>query len=336
MKADSYSSPGREGGNLEDMNSRLTLLEPQETPFFSSISKESCSAVDPYVVADVLRKPRINGTKEGDAVKGGNNKLKSRKRFKTFCQRVLDEWAVSDVQQAIAKRGGNAVSSNDIGASKAKMMAEHKRDMEAICLSQQEMVEGGDDVMQTRGAIRWIQSTAQQVNPVPAEFRPPAASIYTGVGTGSNLFQENQLVEILKSIKQVYGSRQELEMYAGDDIVSTVDNFSRLDPSGQSRFTVTQPVDSKTITLMVSTFDCSFARLHVISDQFVKYNSTTQLGETNAAVIVNPKYWLLQFLEDMVVEDREDCDAAGQSGWCRTIFGLNCRNPRGQGVIYGS
>lgn len=334
MKADSYN-PGRSGGNLEDIAEDLTILEPQETPFLSAISKGRCSATDPDVVCDTLRKPRTKGTREGDPRKGGNNKLVNRQRFKTQCQRFFDEWAVSDIQERQTKNGGNAVSSSDAAASKAKMILEHKRDQEATLLSNQEMIKGGDDVMQTRGFFKWIQATAQAVEPVPELFRTPAGNIISGLGTGSSLFSEPQFVEQLKSVKQVYGSKQNLELYAGDDIVSTIDNFSRIDPNGQSRYTITQNASDAKISLMVSIYDCSFGRVHVVSDQFVRYNETLGTGETNAGALVQPDYWVLQFFEDMTQKDLPDDQGSGPTGWVRTVAALGCKNPKGQGALYG-
>lgn len=336
MQANSYDNPGDQGGNLESIHDKLTILEPEGTPFVSMVKKTTAKATFTEAVADTLRKPRIKGSREGKSGVGGNNKAKDRQRFGNYCHRWFDEFGVTDVQQDVTKKGGNAVIDNEYGEAKAKTMREAKRDMEAICLSNQEMQGGSDDDMLTRGFFKWVQSAAQTVNPVPEKFRPPAASILSGIGTSLPLTTENALNQVLKSIKQVYGEKRTLNLLGGDDIIDTVDRFSRVnDSSTNVRYQVTEPSGSKKISLMVTIFDTSFARLEMMSDQFVRFNETTQLGETNAAAIVNPELWELQFLEEMVTRDMDDA-GGGPWGWMRCKFANMCNNPRGQGAIYNT
>lgn len=333
MQANSYDSPA---DNLESVMDSLTILEPEGTPFTSMVRKSTATAVFTETTADTLRSARISGTREGKNATGGNNKAAKRRRFGNYVHRVFDEWGVTDVQQAVTKRGGNAVTDDELGYGKAKCLRELKRDIEAICLSNQEMQGGTDDEMQTRGFFKWVQASAQAVQPVPSDFRTPTASILTSVGTSVPLFTEAQFNTVLKSIKGVYGAKQNLQCLAGADVIDTVDNFSRVNANATNvRYSVTESAGDKTITLMVTVFDSSFARVEMMPDDFVRFGSSSTVGEANAAAIVNREYWELQWLEDLMSKEQED-EGGGPWGWIRGQFGNMCKNPKGQGAIYNT
>ena len=365
MKSNSYDSPGKVGGNLESVGRKVSILEPEETPFFSSISKKSASATFSEVVADTLRKPRINGTREGKGRTGIGNKAASRKRFGTYQHRLFDEYAVTDVQQNVSERGGVATNSDEAGTAYAKCMREIKRDAEGICMSDQEGQGGSDEEMRTRGVFCWLDATKQTNNNVPADFMPPqgapgtpAGSVYSVVSRGTN----RKLVEadyggvgygtdvagsvvsfnsILKSIKQQYGRKVNLQCHAGDNIIETVDTFTRASGSidsnnvvrGDGRYKVEEMGNNHTITLMCSIFESSFARVTMIPNQFLLWNATTETSNPNVCAFINREFWEVQWLEELVNRELDDRDGDGPSGWIRGKFGLLCSNPKGQGAI---
>ncbi len=339
MKSDSYNNPGRAGGNLESVGPHLSIIEPEDTPYFSMIRKTGASSTFSEVVADVLRKPRITGTREGKGRTGNGNKSAKRQRFGVYQHRVFDEYGVTDVQQSVSKKGGNAVTKDERASAYAKGLREWKRDAESICLSDQECAGGNDDDMQTRGFFKWVQSAAQSVAPVPDDFRPPAASIIT-LGGSDVLTETNgtsgykSFNAALKSIKAVYGKKVNIDAFCGDDIVEMIDNFTRTSSGGDGRYNVNEMAESHQITLSVSIFDTSFARVKVIPDQFVRYNNTTEMGRPRSAALCVREYMEIQFLEELMHKEVED-DGSGPSGWFRAKFAHLCSNPKGQGAIVG-
>ena len=338
MQANSYDNPGTTGGNAESVMPQLSILEPEATPFVSSIRKTSADATFTEAVADTLRNPRITGTREGKNAQGGNNKAKNRARFGNYCHRVFDEWGVTDVQQAVTRRGGNYVIDDEAAAAQAKCLREVKRDLECIALANQEMQGGSDDEMQTRGYFKWVQTAAQATQPVPSSFRPASAQILSGIGTTVPLFTETEFNAVLKAIKQVYGEKKTFDCYAGDDVIETVDLFSRIVEDVDNHTvvrTVDEPGGPHTISFYVTVYESSFARVNMINDQFVRFSSTTETGETNAAALCNPELWELQWLEELASHDMPD-EGGGPWGWIRGITGSMCKNPKGNGAIYNS
>ena len=338
MQANSYDNPGATGGNLESVMEELSIISPESTPFRSSIRKTSAEATFTEAGADVLRAPRITGTREGKTAQGGNNKAQKRARFGNYVQRVFDEWGVTDTQQAVTRKGGNAFTDDEYGYGKAKCLREVATDIESIALSNQEMVGGTDDEMVTRGFFHWVQVAAQATQPVPANFRPATAQILTGVGTTVPLFSETDFNGVLKAVKQAFGAKQVLDCYAGDDVIETVDLMTRIIEDVDNNTvvrTVGEGGDGHTITLYVTVFDSSFARVNMINDQFVRFNTTTNTGESTSAALVKPDLWELQWLEDLVSKDEGD-HGGGESGWIRGHFACMCRNPKGNGAIYNT
>lgn len=337
MNANSYDSPAETGGNREDLRNVLTILEPEDTPFTSSVKKgPSPKATFVEVLADTLRTPRKSGTKEGaDASKGGNKALK-RARFGTYVHRVFDTFGVTDVQQIVSQRGGTAAVDDEYGSAKAKCVREVKRDIEAICLGDQEHQGGSDTDMKTRGFFNWVKATAQTSNPVPADFRPAAAQVKTGVGTTVPLFTEDALNAVCKALKKVYGGKRTFQMIAGDDVVETVDKFTRVNENTtNTRYRVTEMSTNHEITLMVQVFESSFARLEIIPGDFIKLVDSTGLGDPTAAAIVNQALWELQFLDALHSADLDD-EGGGPSGYVKAMMALTCLNPKGNGAIYNS
>ena len=350
MNADSYSSPSIIGGNREDLRDILTILEPEETPFTSTVSKgDGPSATFIEVLADTLRKPRISGTREGQDAGKGNNKVSKRTRFGSYVHRVQDEFGVTDVQQAVSKRGGTAAVDNEYGNSKAKALREVKRDIEAVCCGSQEMQGGSDADMQTRGLFTWIQDTAQTLNAVPADFRPPAVRALAGwaennVGAATILsgvtqvgdMTEPMFVAILRNLQKIHGGKQEYTVLSGDAITQTVDNFTRVNTSTtNARYQVQQDAASHEITLSVSVFDSTFGRANIVPTQFNNVSASTGLGDANVAYVLKMNLWQMMFLENLHSVDQEE-NAGGMSGYVKAMFALIGLNPKGNGKIFNA
>lgn len=336
MNANTYSAPAALGGNREDLRNVLTILEPEDTPFTSMCKKgPSPKATFTEVLGDTLRKPRKTGTKEGNDAGKGGNKATKRARFGTYCHRVMDEFGVTDVQELVSERGGVAAISNEYGEAKAKCVREVKRDIESVCCSDIEHQGGSDAEMQTRGAFTWIQNSAQSANPVPSDFRALSGAILSGVGVTTPLFTEAQLNGILKALKTVYGGKKEFDCIAGNNVIETVDNFTRTQSSTtNSRYHVYEMADEHEITLMVQVFDSSFGRVNMIPTEFNKIDSTG-VGDPNAALILNMMLWELQFLDALHSADLPEL-GGGPNGYVKALFANTCLSPRGNGKIYNT
>lgn len=327
--------PGSTGGNREWLDGPLTILEPEETPFVSSVKKVN-GAKSTYheTVADVLDGVKITGTREGDSGSKSSNKAAKRQRFGSYLGRYLRNYSVSDVQQAISENGGTAVSSNEYADAKAKAVRELKRDMEAGCLSVLDGQGGSDDEMRMRGAFKWIAAT--QTPQIPAEFVAPAAQRLTGqaslIESGSN-----SLTSVLQSLFNTSGSRRNYDGFIGSTYAGNVDNFTRTGPELNTQGTrvVYDGSTAKTIRLNVEMFDSTFGTVAFIPSTFLKIATDGGTGDLTSLLLINREFWRLDFLEPLHSKDDGE-DAGGKSGYVKCIGGVGCTMPKANGYIYNS
>lgn len=208
-----------------------------------------------------------------------------------------------------------------------------KRDIEATNCGNQDH-QGGDDVdMQTRGALQWLNPAAQSNNAVPPLFRTLAGSILSGVGVTVPLFTEDQLNGILKTLKAVYGGKKTYQLIGGNNVVDTVDHFSRID-AYQGRYKVLEDADTNEVTMMVNVFDSSFGRVEIMSNDFMNVD-TNGNPDPNAAIIINPDLWHMDLFDSLHSMDLPDL-GGGPSGFAKVMWALMCDSPRGNGKIYNT
>jgi hypothetical protein len=332
MNTNSYT-PGTTGGNKEWLDGTLTILEPEDTPFTSMVSKDnSARGTFHECVADRLRAARTAGSREGTGGAGGNNKAAKRQRFGAYLHRFIDTFGVTDVQQAVSEKGGNAVTDDEYADAKAKCVREVKRDIEAACLSAIETKSGGDAEMQLRGAFTWLASS--QTPAIPSEFQTPAAQRLTGVA-GLIEVGSNSVNSVLKSLAAQGGSG-DYQLFAGNDYVEDIDLFTRTGDGGstQTRYQVVENGAAREITMMVRVFQTSFGRVTVHPDQFVRIDANGT-GKVDSCLIADMQYWKMSFLEALHAQDDEET-AGGMTGFVKAIGGLFCTMPRGNAFIYNS
>lgn len=336
MNAGAYN-PGTTGGRREDLRNVLTILEPEATPFTSMVRKGPApKSTFIETLGDTLRAAKRKGTKEGTDARRGGNKAKNRARFGTYIYRGFEEFGVTDVQQLISEKGGQAAVDDEYGFSKAKTLRELKRDFEAVNLGSQDHAGGTEESdMMTRGAFSWISSAAQSNNAVPASFRTPAAAIKSGVGTSVPLFTEDDLVAILKALKKVYGAKRTYQLIGGNNVVDTIDHFTRADVGSNGRYRVWEDAEEHEISLMVNVFDSSFGRIETMSDDFTNVDLTTGAVDDNQAGIFNMELWHMDMFDALHAMDLPDF-GGGPTGYAKCMYALLCDSPKGNGRIYNT
>jgi hypothetical protein len=334
MNATAYN-PGVAGGRREDLRNVLTILEPEETPFTSMVRKGPApKSTFIETLGDTLRKAKNTGTKEGTDAKKGGNKAVNRQRFGTYIHRLMEEFGVSDVQEIISERGGQAAVDDEYGFSKAKTLREMKRDIEATNLGKQDGQGGDDTAMQTRGACCWVQNAAQGNNPVPAAFRSLSTAIVSGKSLGGGAFTEDDLNGMLKALKSVYGGKRTYQAFGGNNAVDTIDHFTRVDVGNNARYRVYEDADEHEITLMVDVFESSFGRVEMQSDDFIGIDANGN-PDLEMLLVLNMDLFHMDLFDALHAMDLPDL-GGGPIGYAKVMWALLCDSPRGQGKIYNS
>lgn len=326
--ANSYN-PGTTGGNREDLGDEIIILEPQETPVYSAMPRgKRIQATTFETLADTLKAASTAGTKEGQDAGQGSNKATNRARFANHAHRVMEDWSVTDVQEEISRNGGQAGLTDEAEYARMKCAKEMKRHCEAITLGAQEGQLGSESAMRTRGAKVWISSSAQSTNPVPENFRTRSGAIKNTGAAAS--FTEADVMAVLKAIWAVRGTKVSYLMPCGEDAGEEMDRFTR-DGAQYDRLRVNVDGKRKELSLELAVYDCAFGRVMKTLSNFMAMDSDSGVAhQPDEAYFMHMPDWEIRELSPMHSKDLED-QGGGPRGYCKTIFGVGCKAPHGQG-----
>jgi hypothetical protein len=165
-------------------------------------------------------------------------------------------------------------------------------------------------------------------------FRPAATQIKSGVGTTVPLFTEDDLLNILIALKKVYGVKRTYQLIGGNNIISTVDHFTRADVGSNARYRVFEQADQHEITMFVNVFDSSFGRVETMSSDFVNM-SAAGVADDNQGYIFNTELWHMDILDGLHAMDLPDF-GGGPNGYVKAVWALLCDNPKGNARIYNT
>ena len=230
MPSYSYNTtnPGAAVSNREDLSDTLTILAPEETPVLSSLSKTRASAVQHEWTMDSLADVSTAGVSEGVDVSTYADEFSARVRVGNYTQKFRRAYQVSDIQEVV-----DSVGPAKFAQAEAKALRELKRDVEATILSdnEQDVEDGsGSNPYKMRGLGKWIQNGAQATNPVPADYRTPADSVYDISTSGA--FTETAMNNIITSIYRVSGATQSLTLVADTALRRVISEFARIGEIG--------------------------------------------------------------------------------------------------------
>jgi hypothetical protein len=312
------SGQGSAIGNREDLSNELCLLAPEDTPILSLCSKGKANSTFREWNTDKLGAISTAGISENTDVTAFEDKFASRARLGNYTQIFRKSWMVSTIQDAVT----SAAPANS-AAAEAKAIRELKRNMEAtICSSNEMTVENGGGVPYgLRGLGKWLQSTAQATNPVPADYLTPAGSILTAAPS------ESTLNNVIASIFSKNGEMNALTVVADIAVRKVISEFTRTSTNTNTKtYQVNQDVTSKKITLSVTMFDSDFGQLSIVNG-----NPDCMPSGSNA-YIINPKYLGFDTLIPMGSQRLEN-QGGGERGFIEAVGTLLVKHPQAHGKI---
>jgi hypothetical protein len=307
--------------NREDLSNELSILAPEETPILSLCSKGKASATYSEWTVDSLAAPATTGISEGSDVTSFSDKFANRARLGNYIQLMRRDYIVSNLQQAVT-----SVGPANVAQAEAKSMREIKRDIEATIASDNEMTveNGAGTPYGMRGLGKWIQSTAQATNPVPADYRTPSGSLFT---TGT--LSESSFNSIVGSIFAKNGEMNSLTLVANVALRQLISNFTRSTTAASSQtYHVNQDATSKQITLSVNLYDSDFGLVKIVNGN----PSCMPTGSTNVGYVLNPKYLGFNTLIPMGATRLEN-QGGGERGFIDVAGTLCVKHPQAHGKI---
>jgi hypothetical protein len=314
------SGQGSAISNREDLSNELSILAPEETPILSLCGKGKASATYTEWTVDSLAAPATTGISEGSDVTSFSDKFADRARLGNYIQLMRRDYIVSNLQQAVT-----SVGPANVAQAEAKSMREIKRDIEATIASDNEMTveNGAGTPYGMRGLGKWIQSSAQATNPVPAAYRTPSGSII------ASTLSESSFNTMIGSIFAKNGEMNSLTLVANVALRQLISNFTRATPASAGvTYHVNQDATSKQITLSVNLYDSDFGLVKIVNGN----PSCMPTGSTNVGYVLNPKYLGFNTLIPMGATRLEN-QGGGERGFIDVAGTLCVKHPQAHGKI---
>ena len=315
------SGPGSAVSNREDLTDVLSILAPEETPVLSSASKQRASSTFVEWTVDSLADVSTAGVSEGADVTSFTDKFSGRARLGNYTQKFRRDYMVSDLQEAV-----DSVGPAKIAQAEAKAIRELKRDVEATLLSDNEMSaeDGAGTPYKLRGLGKWIQNSAQSVNPVPAAFRTPADSIKEDAST----LLESEFNDLITSIYRETGTTNSLTLVADTALRRVISDFARIGVSGENReFNVSG--DSGTIRLSVELYQSDHGVVSIIN---MNPDCAPDTTNKDTGYLINPEYYGVHELIPMG-STRLPNLGGGERGYVDCSLTLGVYHPQAHGKI---
>jgi len=330
-----YTGPSK--ANREELADFISIIEPEVTPVTSAISKGSTRSVFTEWLCEDLSPAKVASTAEGHDSSSWFNKAEKRGRLGNYINISKREFGVSDIQQLVDQAGLDS----EIDHAKSKSVRELKRDIEAVVCGAQDRGTGGSGAYASRGLFDWIDSGGP--SDVPASYRAASGSISDGAGGGTADMTEAQLNTALQSLFTECGEKKSYMGVMSPIVVDIIDNFTRVEATGKTRYQVNEQAGSKTINMEVKTFNSSFGIINIIPSVFLGgTNSGAEVADAvdtlaftyddDAGLILDTDLLELKFLDPMHTETFED-RGGGPRGHCKAAYTLCVKNPKAHGKI---
>lgn len=317
------TNTGSAVSNREDLTSSLTILAPEETPILSSASKSKANATYVEWTVDSLAAPSTAGVAEGADVVTFTDKFANRARLGNYIQKFRRDYMVSDLQNA-----AQSVGPANIAQAELKAIRELKRDVEATLSSDNEMSveDGAGTAYGLRGLGKWIQSSAQSTNPVPAAYRTPSASI-NGSGTA---LTETAFNNLITSIYRVTGSTNNLTLVADTALRRVISDYART--SGGSDYSVRAVNlngDVAKIKLSVELYESDHGIVSIVN---MNPDCAPDTTNKDTGYLINPDYYgVAEFIP--MGSTRLPNFGGGERGYVDTTLTLLVNHPGAHGKI---
>ena len=330
-KASTYNTVGQR----EDIADVLTILEPESCPFVSMANKATASGTFFEVQVDDLSTANFDGVNEGEDVTAFDNKSANRARIGNYIQKFRRTYAVSDIAELVDTAG----VANEFAASEAKAVREIKRDLEAaVCSAQDRQADSG--AYKTRGMFKWL-GVGGQPSDVPT-FAQNVANDTTGTQTEATF---NSVLQELYEANGMPGGQ--LTLIAGPQLKKEISDFARQAGGAGFSFSVTQPAESKKITLTVNLYEGDFGNVAIIPtlwnlrtsgsvailpSVFLSRTSGSSTIDGDAGLLIDPEYVAIHTLKAESNSELEN-QGGGRRGFCDVIAGLACHMPKAHGFF---
>ena len=318
-KAASYNV----AGNRESLLDIITILEPESCPLTSMANKLNATGTFNEVMVDDLSVASFDGVNEGEDVQNFSNKAANRARIGNYVQKFRRTYAVSDIQEIVDTAG----VASEFANAESKAVREIKRDMEAaFCSAQDRQADSGaGSPYKTRGMFKFLGVGGQ-----PSDI--PAFAQNVANDTSSTISEAN-FNSVLQELYEANGMPGgQLTLIAGPTLKKEISDFSRQTGGSANVFQVTQPAESKKITLSVNFYEGDFGNVAIIPSTLLNRTSGSATIDGDAGLLIDPDYVAIHTLKAESNSELEN-QGGGRRGFCDVIAGLAVHSPKAHGYF---
>lgn len=317
-------------GKREDLADLIAVVDAREMPLTSMIPKgKKLGNMHFSWQDDSFEDPSYGGVPDGLDVQEYEDAGRKRALLEVYGQAFRRTAKVGWIAEEVSNVAG--VQEGEIARAVAKKTVEIKRDIETALLSDNEcQADDGKKGYKLRGLGRWIQTSAQSLFPVPADYRPAAAQV---CATACASLVENDLMTVLKAVWDAGVGSVQLTAFAGSTFRAKFTDFTRTgsqtgssnDVAGKVRV-FSGAMDDKTVTHTTQIYEGDFNLVQIVPSAFIRWQTT--VPDVDCCYIVDMKQ--LQLRWGILPEVKVLPDLGG--GPRRLIqgaCGLLVKNPKG-------
>lgn len=318
-------------GDQRALVDRVTLVNAQSYPIMASVNKgETINNVLYEWPVDKYEDAEDNAVVDGKDVDVFDDALSQYEVLSNRVQWLREEAMVSKLSQDVQNQAGV----RDKRAYSVKKKIEKLwRDIESAFGSDNEMQVGtGTLPNKLRGLGVWIQNGAQTVNPVPAAYRTPSASIHT---TALSNLTESAWQALLQSIWENSHDDITYTAFVGATLKRHITGYTNTSTGSTNVVapvrTYEQMADTKKIVNVIDYYEGDFGRVELVP---TRYNAklTSTAANTRRGYILSMKNVDLVWKQMPQVQPLPDL--GGGPRFCvDAIVGLRLYNPLSHGKV---
>jgi hypothetical protein len=190
----------------------------------------------------------------------------------------------------------------------------------------------------SRGAFSWLANSAQAVTPVPTNFRPASACIYTGALAS---FAPSSLEAMLEAAATAKRGPVDLTCFGGIKLKSQMSTWAQKVTLSSNEVALQQfnlAAEEKRLQNVVDVFEFDAGRVKVVPSFYLACNEADGADTEytpRSGVFLDMDMWELAWLKSPANTNLA-ADGSGVNGFIDAVAGLKCFNPRGQGKVYSN
>lgn len=318
-------------GNQEDWANFITNVDMRGTPILEwlPVGDKPVNVIFNYQAAK-FASPRDNSHVDGKPWTTFNSAQEGQGQIKALVQWFDNTTSISKLTQDVSNPAGGI--SDLLATDIPKRLKEMSRDMEAAFAEDSDHREDNKVVgYKTRGIGSWIQSTAQTLYPVPANYLTPAASIDA---TASAAMTEDKFRDVIESVSKQTGQMAPMTLFCGPKLKRKFSDFQFYLPTTAGTQTTgvvfNQSGTDQAILRSVDTYTSDYGPISLVIDFWLRNLLGTTTEQNFRGYFLHRDMWELRWNQKPKVY-RPEFKGGSYEAAMDAILMLVCKNPLAEG-----